>query len=317
MIVDLGALQTLSIANAISFDRLIIEIETAVTQGYLESPEANLQARVRLNRESGQISLFTAESEEPLVEPPDFSRFVTGIVRRTVKLKMREMNDLKIVGEFTAVVGDVVHGVIQQGRDARVVFVNLGSAEGRIPHQEQVPTEKYEHGDRIKAFVVEVKQGPKGPDILLSRTHPGLIKKLFALEVPEILSGVVEIMGVAREAGARTKISVRTHRAGVNPKGSLIGPMGTRVQSVMNELQGEKIDVVDWSEEPALYVAAALAPSRVISAEVVDEERRQIKVVVPDFQLSLAIGKDGQNARLAARLTGWRIDIHADQVEVG
>jgi N utilization substance protein A len=227
------------------------------------------------------------------------------------------MNDLKIVGEFTAVVGDVVHGVIQQGRDARVVFVNLGSAEGRIPQQEQVPTEKYEHGDRIKAFVVEVKQGPKGPDILLSRTHPGLVKKLFSLEVPEVLSGVVEIMGVAREAGARTKISVRTHRAGVNPKGSLIGPMGTRVQSVMNELQGEKIDIVDWSEDPSLYVAAALAPSRVISSEVVDQERRQIKVVVPDFQLSLAIGKDGQNARLAARLTGWRIDIHADHVEVG
>jgi N utilization substance protein A len=303
--------------NAISFDRLIVEIETAVTQGYLESLEANQQARAKLNRETGQISLFTNESEEPLEEPADFNRFVTGIVRRTVKLKIREMNDLKIVGEFTAVVGDVVHGVIQQGRDARVVFVNLGSAEGRIPQQEQVPTEKYEHGDRIKAFVVEVKQGPKGPDILLSRTHPGLVKKLFSLEVPEVLSGVVEIMGVAREAGARTKISVRTHRAGVNPKGSLIGPMGTRVQSVMNELQGEKIDIVDWSEDPSLYVAAALAPSRVISSEVVDEERRQIKVVVPDFQLSLAIGKDGQNARLAARLTGWRIDIHADHVEVG
>ena len=317
MIVDLAALQTLSIANAISFDRLIVEIETAVTQGYLESLEANQQARAKLNRDTGQISLFTNESEEPLEEPADFNRFVTGIVRRTVKLKIREMNDLKIVGEFTAVVGDVVHGVIQQGRDARVVFVNLGSAEGRIPQQEQVPTEKYEHGDRIKAFVVEVKQGPKGPDILLSRTHPGLVKKLFSLEVPEVLSGVVEIMGVAREAGARTKISVRTHRAGVNPKGSLIGPMGTRVQSVMNELQGEKIDIVDWSEDPSLYVAAALAPSRVISSEVVDEERRQIKVVVPDFQLSLAIGKDGQNARLAARLTGWRIDIHADHVEVG
>ena len=183
-----------------------------------------------------------------------------------------------------------------------------------ISLQEQVPTENFVHGDRIKALIVDVRQGNKGPEIVLSRTHPNLIKKLFALEVPEIVSGVVEIMGVAREAGARTKMAVRAHRAGVNPKGSCIGPVGARVQAVMNELHGEKIDIVDWSEDPTTFIAAALAPSRVVSCEVVDPERKQAKVVVPDFQLSLAIGKDGQNARLAARLTGWRIDIHPDEV---
>jgi N utilization substance protein A len=193
-------------------------------------------------------------------------------------------------------------------------LVNIGPVEGKIPLQEQVPTEKFVHGDRVKALIVDVRQGNKGPEIVLSRTHPNLIKKLFALEVPELVTGVVEIMGVAREAGARSKIAVRAHRAGVNPKGSCIGPMGARVQAVMNELHGEKIDIVDWSDEPTAFIAAALAPSRVISCEVVDLERKQAKVVVPDFQLSLAIGKDGQNARLAARLTGWRIDIHPDEV---
>ncbi len=168
------------------------------------------------------------------------------------------------------------------------------------------------HGDRIKCFVVEVKQGLKGPEIMLSRSHPALVKQLFALEVPEITDRIVEIMAVAREAGHRTKIAVRSHRAGVSPKGSLIGPMGSRSQAVMNELNGEKIDIIDWSEDPATFVANALAPAKVSSVTVVDEFTRSAKVVVPDYQLSLAIGKDGQNARLAARLTGWRIDIHPD-----
>jgi N utilization substance protein A len=225
---------------------------------------------------------------------------------------MRATNDAEIVGEFTTTVGDVISGVIQQGRDPKMVNVNLGRIEGRIPPQEQVPGEVYEHGSRIKCFVVEVKQGMKGPEIMLSRSHPGLVKQLFALEVPEVKDGIVEIMGVAREAGHRTKIAVRSHRAGVSPKGSLIGPMGARARAVMDELNGEKIDIVDFDEDPAKYVAHALAPAKVSKVEVVDLDARSAKVVVPDYQLSLAIGKDGQNARLAARLTGWRIDIHPD-----
>jgi N utilization substance protein A len=225
---------------------------------------------------------------------------------------MRATNDAEIVGEFSASVGDVISGIVQQGRDPKMINVNLGRVEGRIPPQEQVPGEVYNHGDRIKCFVVEVKQGMKGPEIVLSRSHPALVKQLFALEVPEINDRIVEIMEVAREAGHRTKIAVRSHRAGVSAKGSLIGPMGARSRAVMDELHGEKIDIVDWSEDPAEFVAQALAPAKVAKVEIVDLAMRSAKVTVPDYQLSLAIGKDGQNARLAARLTGWRIDIHPD-----
>ena len=232
--------------------------------------------------------------------------------RQIIKLQMRETNDASIVGEFTGNVGDVISGVVQQGRDPKMINVNLGRTEGRIPPQEQVPGEVYNHGDRIKCFVVEVKQGMKGPEIMLSRSHPALVKQLFAFEVPEINDRIVEIMAVAREAGHRTKVAVKSHRAGVSPKGSLIGAMGSRARAVMDELHGEKIDIVDWSEDPAVFVAHALAPAKVVSVEITDVAGRCAKVVVPDYQLSLAIGKDGQNARLAARLTGWRIDIHPD-----
>jgi N utilization substance protein A len=201
---------------------------------------------------------------------------------------------------------------VQQGRDSTIIYVDLGRWEGKIPPNEQVATEEFKHGDRIKAFVVAVIQGEKGPEITLSRTHPLLVKSLFTLEVPELKDGIVEIVGISREAGARSKVSVRSHRAGVSPKGALIGPNGARSKAVTDELKGEKIDIIDWSEDPAQYVAHALAPARVSSCEVVDLESKSAKVIVPDFQLSLAIGKDGQNARLAARLTGWRIDIHPD-----
>ena len=236
----------------------------------------------------------------------------TSTARQTIKMQMRATNDAEIVGEFTTSVGDIVSGIIQQGRDPKMIHVNLGRIEGKIPPQEQVPGEVYTHGERIKCFVVEVKQGLKGPEIMLSRSHPALVKQLFALEVPEINDRIVEIMAVAREAGHRTKIAVRSHRAGVSPKGSLIGPLGARARAVMDELNGEKIDIVDFDEDPAKFVAHALAPAKVTSVTIVDEATRSAKVVVPDYQLSLAIGKDGQNARLAARLTGWRIDIHPD-----
>ena len=196
-------------------------------------------------------------------------------------------------------------------------MVDLGKLEALLPMGERAPGERYEHGARIKCLVVSVRKGMRGPQVTLSRSHPNLVKKLFALEVPEIADGTVEIAAIAREAGHRTKIAVRTTQSGVNAKGACIGPMGQRVRNVMAELHGEKIDIVDWSDDPSELVAHALSPARVTSVTVVDADAKAARVVVPDFQLSLAIGKEGQNARLAARLTGWRIDIRSDEDETG
>ncbi len=317
--VDISALVQLTEAKGMPLEHLIQMIEAAVLTAYSETPDANRYARVQLDRETGNIQIFVPtfnelgeRVSEDVLEVEGFDRIATSTARQTIKQQMRATNDAEIVGEFTTSVGDVISGIIQQGRDPKMIHVNLGRIEGKIPPQEQVPGEVYTHGERIKCFVVEVKQGLKGPEIMLSRSHPGLVKQLFALEVPEIKDGIVEIMGVSREAGHRTKIAVRSLRAGVSPKGSLIGPLGARSRAVMDELNGEKIDIVDFDEDPAKYVAHALAPAKVTSVTVVDELSRSAKVVVPDYQLSLAIGKDGQNARLAARLTGWRIDIHPD-----
>jgi N utilization substance protein A len=319
MHVDMTALVHLTTEKAMPLEPLIQAIEAGVLTAYGETQEPNRYAQARLNRETGEIQIFIPvfnelgeRVSEEIDSPEGFSKITTSTARQVIKQQMRASNDAEIVGEFTATVGDIVSGIIQQGRDPKMINVNLGRIEGRIPPQEQVPGEVYTHGDRIKCFVVEVKQGMKGPEIMLSRSHPALVKQLFALEVPEIKDRIVEIMAVAREAGHRTKIAVRSHRAGVSPKGSLIGPMGARSRAVMDELNGEKIDIVDYDDDPAKFVASALAPAKVTSVQIVDEATRSAKVVVPDYQLSLAIGKDGQNARLAARLTGWRIDIHPD-----
>jgi N utilization substance protein A len=317
--VDIPALVLLTDAKGMPLEQLIQMIEAEILAAYTETAEPNRYARVQLDRETGDIAIYVPafnelgeRVSEDVLEVEGFDRIATSTARKTIKMQMRATNDAEIVGEFTASVGDVISGIIQQGRDPKMIHVNLGRIEGKIPPQEQVPGEVYTHGERIKCFVVEVKQGLKGPEIMLSRSHPGLVKQLFALEVPEVKDGIVEIMGVSREAGHRTKIAVRSHRAGVSPKGSLIGPLGARSRAVMDELKGEKIDIVDYDEDPVKYVAHALAPAKVSSVTIVDELSRSAKVVVPDYQLSLAIGKDGQNARLAARLTGWRIDIHPD-----
>ena len=317
--VDIPALVVLTDAKGMPLEQLIQMIEAEILTAYTETPEPNRYARVQLDRQTGDIAIYVPafnelgeRVSEDVLEVEGFDRIATSTARKTIKMQMRATNDAEIVGEFTASVGDVISGIIQQGRDPKMIHVNLGRIEGKIPPQEQVPGEVYTHGERIKCFVVEVKQGLKGPEIMLSRSHPGLVKQLFALEVPEVKDGIVEIMGVSREAGHRTKIAVRSHRAGVSPKGSLIGPLGARSRAVMDELKGEKIDIVDYDEDPVKYVAHALAPAKVSSVTIVDELSRSAKVVVPDYQLSLAIGKDGQNARLAARLTGWRIDIHPD-----
>lgn len=320
MDIDLALLRTLEREKEISFDILVDAIEQALLVAYQKTASANQHARVVLDRKTGHVSVLAAElneDDEVVGEyddtPEGFGRIAATTAKQIILQRLRDAEDDIRFGEFSGKEGDIVSGVIQQGRNPDDVMVDLGKLEALLPSGERVPGEHYEHGIRIKAVVISVKRGFKGPQVMLSRTHPGLVKKLFALEVPEIADGTVEICAIAREAGHRTKIAVKSNVHGVNAKGSCIGPMGQRVRNVMNELHGEKIDIVDWSDDPATLVASALSPARVNSVEIVDATARSARVVVPDYQLSLAIGKEGQNARLAARLTGWRIDIRSDE----
>jgi transcription termination/antitermination protein NusA len=247
--------------------------------------------------------------------PTDFGRVAAMTARQVILQRLRDAEHDQTFGEWSGREGDIVTGVIQadaQAAQRGLVLVDIGTVEAVLPQSEQVPGEEYTHAARIKAYVVGVARGQRGPQVTISRTHPNLVKKLFALEVPEIADGSVEIVAVAREAGHRSKIAVRTEVSGLNAKGACIGPMGQRVRNVVAELHGEKIDIIDWADDPATYVGNALSPAHVVESEVVDPEIGQVRVVVPDFQLSLAIGREGQNARLAARLTGHRIDIHSD-----
>ena len=323
MDIDMAALRMLEREKEIPFDVLVNAIEQALLVAYHRTEGAHRQARVELDRKTGHVVVWAAEVGEDgeVVReyddtPTGFGRIAATTARQVIHQRLRDVEDEAVLGEFRGREGDVVAGVIQQGRDPRVVHVDLGSAEGVLPPAEQVPGETYTHGSRIRCYVVQVRKGLKGPSITLSRTHPNLVRKLFALEVPEVADGTVEITAVAREAGHRTKIAVRSTIAGVNAKGACIGPMGQRVRAVMAELRGEKIDIIDHSDDAARFVANALSPARVSSVTVVDEAARSARVVVPDYQLSLAIGKEGQNARLAAKLTGWRIDIRPDTAPV-
>ena len=244
--------------------------------------------------------------------PENFGRVAASTARQVIFQRIRDLEDDAVLGTYADREDDIVSGIIQQGRDPRMVLVDLGEVEAVLPPHERVPGEDYSHGKRLRAYVTEARRGPKGPQITLSRSHPNLVRRLFALEVPEVADGSVEIAGIAREAGHRTKMAVRANVPGLNAKGACIGPMGARVRAVMSELSGEKIDIVDYSEDPTTYVANALSPSKVTSVVVVDEVGRAVRATVPATQFSLAIGKDGQNARLAAKLTGWKIDIHPD-----
>ncbi|GAA0834700.1 transcription termination factor NusA [Streptosporangium amethystogenes subsp. fukuiense] len=320
MDIDMSVLRSLEREKDISFDLVVKAIEDALLIAYFRSEGAAAKARAELDRKSGHVTIFAAEldseSGEVLREfddtPGNFSRIAATTAKQVILQQLRDAEDEINFGEFASREGELVAGVIQQGKDPRVVLVDLGKIEAVLPHSEQVPGEEYVHGERIRCYVVQVKKGHKGPSVTLSRTHPGLVKKLFALEVPEIADGTVEIAAIAREAGHRTKLAVRSRRPGVNAKGACIGPMGSRVRNVMTELHGEKIDIIDWSEDPAEFVGNALSPARVSHVEVIDSDGRAARVTVPDYQLSLAIGKEGQNARLANRLTGWRIDIRPD-----
>lgn len=324
MDIDLAALRMLERERDIPLDVIIPAIEQALLLAYSRTEGAYKRARIELDRATGHVVVWARE-DAPVLEdgtrgdpgpefddtPDGFGRVAASTARQVILQRLRDLEDEAVMGDFRGKEGDIVTGVVQQSQ-GRNVFVDLGSVEGVLPAAEQVPGEVYRHGDRLRCYVVAVKRGPRGPQIGLSRTHPNLVRKLFALEVPEIADGTVEIAALAREAGHRTKIAVHSSVQGVNPKGACIGPMGARARAVTTELRGEKIDIVDFSTDPATFVAAALSPARVSSVQVVDPVARAARVIVPDYQLSLAIGKEGQNARLAAKLTGWRIDIRPD-----
>lgn len=322
MNIDLAALRALEREREIPFDTILAAIETALLTAYRHTDGAEPHARVEIDRKTGAALVYAQEtdSDGTVVRewddtPHDFGRIAAMTAKQVILQRLREATDEVHFGEYVGREGDLVTGVVQ-AHEARVekgiVSVDLGKLEGVLPQSEQVPGERYNHGERIRCVVVHVAKGMRGPQITLSRSHPGLVKKLFALEVPEIADGTVEIGAIAREAGHRTKIAVRSTTQGVNAKGACIGPMGQRVRAVMSELHGEKIDIIDWSDDPATFVGNALSPAKALRVEVVDLASRTARVTVPDFQLSLAIGREGQNARLAARLTGWRIDIRSD-----
>jgi N utilization substance protein A len=326
MDIDLTALRSLERERDISLDVIIPAIEQAMLVAYHRTDGARRIARVELERKTGHVTVWareegvldpeTEERSDPGPEfddtPAGFGRIAASTARQVIVQRLRDLEDEAIMGDFHGREGEIITGVIQQSSDPRYVMVDFGDIEGSLPLAEQVPGEKYVHGERLRCFVVSVKRGQRGPQISLSRTHPNLVRRLFALEIPEVADGTVEIGALAREAGHRTKVAVHSQTPGVNAKGACIGPMGARIRAIMTELHGEKIDIVDFSADPATFVASALSPSRVNSVEIVDAELRSARVIVPDYQLSLAIGKEGQNARLAAKLTGWRIDIHSD-----
>lgn len=349
MDIDITALKALEREREIPFDVLVDAIEAALLGAYHRTEGAYRHARVELDRKQGHVIVWAREEHvveeqvpvEPAEEgeappldeegnplmrtrtrreqgpefedtPENFGRVAAATARQVITQRMRDLEDEAVLGDFRGREGDIVAGVIQQSPNPRHVTVDFGTVEGILPSAEQVPGEVYPHGERIRVYVVAVKRGLRGPEISLSRTHPNLVRKLFAMEVPEIADGSVEVAGLAREAGHRTKIAVHSTIPGLNAKGACIGAMGARVRAVMSHLQGEKIDIVDYSEDPEQFIAAALSPSKVQSVTVVDPKLRSARVVVPDYQLSLAIGKEGQNARLAAKLTGWRIDIRPD-----
>ena len=319
MDIDMTALKAVVVDKGLSLQTVVTSIEQALLAAYHHTEGHQQLARVELDRKTGHVTVWAAELDEDGEKvgeyddtPADFGRIAATVAKQVLMQRLREASDDVTFEEFAAKEGDLVSGVIQQGNDPRLVYVNLGSVEGVIPPAEQVPTESYGHGERLRCYVVSVRRGAKGPSVTLSRTHPDLVRRLFAMESPEVADGVVEISALAREAGYRTKIAVRARSPQVNAKGACIGPMGQRVRAVTSELQGEKIDIVDYDEDPAAFIAAALSPARVVGVDIVDEGARAARVTVPDYQLSLAIGKEGQNARLAARLTGWRLDIHPD-----
>lgn len=335
----LDALYILEHDKGISREVLIDAIEAALISAYRRNFNQAQNVRIDLNLGKGtmrvfarkdvveevfdsrlEISVDEARAIDPnyqlddIVEmevtPKDFGRIAAQTAKQVVTQRVREAERGIIYAEFIDREEDIMTGIVQR-QDSRFIYVSLGKIEALLPVNEQMPNEQYKPHDRIKVFITKVEKTSKGPQIFVSRSHPGLLKRLFEIEVPEIFDGTVEIKSVAREAGDRSKISVHSDNEEVDPVGSCVGQKGQRVQAIVNELKGEKIDIVKWSENPVIFVANALSPSKVLEV-IVKEEDKATTVIVPDYQLSLAIGKRGQNARLAAKLTGWKIDIKSE-----
>ena len=346
------AIKQIEREKGIDSETLIVALEDALLAAYKKTPDAAEFARVEIDREDGEMRVYelvppegeelrTLPREEPVVpegvdpaeyEPPppdidwtaydlddihqvdvssdNFGRIAAQTAKQVILQRIREAEREMMYEEYVDRVGDVVTGIIQQS-DSRYTLVDLGRVEALLPESEQVHNERYDHGARIKAVIIEVRSSTKGPQVIVSRRSDQLVRELFKLEVPEMADGLVEIKGVAREPGWRSKIAVISHVQGVDPVGACVGPRGSRVRMVVSELRGEKIDIIPYNEEPARYVAKALSPARVREV-LVDDENRQATVIVPDDQLSLSIGREGMNARLAARLTGWHIDIKSE-----
>jgi len=314
----LDALGALAADKGVSIDTLFGALADALETAYKRMPDAHEYAWVTIDPDLGEFRVLAQELDddgEPFgpeldVTPTDFGRIAAQTAKQVMSQRIREAEREMKYEEYAGREGDIITGIIQQS-DSRYTLLDLGRVEALLPQAEQVQYERPEPGARVKAYIVEVRRTAKGPQIVVSRTHPGLIKRLFELEVPEIADGVVEIKACAREPGARTKISVFSNDNNVDPVGACVGARGARVRMVVTELRGEKIDIVPFSEDPADFVAKALSPAKVKEV-LIDEDRGTATVIVPDFQLSLAIGKEGQNARLAARLTGWHVDIKSE-----
>lgn len=328
MKIELITLRQIESERDIPFDELIEIIEQAIRSAYvhhaqnqnLPVPEEE-QVHVTLDRKTGNLSVRIPELDddgniigEAEVTADEFGRVASTAAKQVINQRLRDHSDDAVLGSFKDKEGQVVSGVVQQGPNPRMVHIDLGEVEGILPPEEQVPGEAYRHGTRLRVFVTSVSKGLKGPQVTVSRTHPGLVRKLFEREVPELSDGHVEIVSLAREAGHRTKVAVKANQSGLNAKGTFIGEMGSRVRAVMAELGEEKIDIVDYAPELPTFVANALSPAKVTDVFMLNEQMKQVRALVPDFQLSLAIGKEGQNARLAAKLTGAKIDIQPDSV---
>ncbi|MCL6597331.1 MAG: transcription termination factor NusA [Alicyclobacillus macrosporangiidus] len=335
----IDALEQLQREKGIDKDTLLEAIEAALISGYKRNFNSAPNVRVEINRDTGEVKVYARKTvvEEPQdprleisldaaldinpnyqlgdiveieVTPRDFGRIAAQTAKQVVTQRIREAERSIVYSKFVDRAEDIVTGVVGR-QDARATYVDLGQTEAVLPVSEQMPTDRFRPGDRVKAYITRVERTSKGPQVVLSRTHPGLLKRLFELEVPEIYDGVVEIKAVAREAGHRSKIAVHSRNPEVDPIGACVGSRGMRVQAVVNELGGEKIDIVKWSDDPAEFVSNALSPAKVVSVQIFEEDK-VARAVVPDHQLSLAIGKEGQNARLAAKLTGWKIDIKSE-----
>ncbi len=308
----------LAIEKGIPEEIMLEALANALVTAYKRMPEAAEEALVEIDVETGEIRVIAQELDEDGNvtrewddTPADFGRIAAQTAKQVILQRIREAERMMMYDEYKDRESEVVTGIVQQAGDRNNVLVDLGKVEALLPRSEQVDGERYEQGSRIKAVITEVRSGTKGPQVILSRRDPELIKTLFELEVPEIADGLVEIRGVAREPGYRSKIAVESHAQGVDPVGACVGPRGSRVRMVVSELRGEKIDIIPWNPEPARFVAKALSPARVREV-FVDDETKEATVIVPDDQLALAIGKEGLNARLAARLTGWKVDIQSD-----